>query len=43
MVLVLSPKDWQYSSFHRYVERGVYDVNWGSEQIPVFDSLVGRE
>ena len=28
--LVLSLKDWQYSSFHRYVQRDVYDVNWGS-------------
>ena len=41
--LVLSPKDWQYSSFHRYVQRGVYDVSWGSSEIPVFVSLVGME
>ncbi len=41
--LVLSPKDWQYSSFHRYVQRGVYNVNWGSSERPVFDSSVGME
>jgi putative transposase len=36
------PKDWQYSSFHRYVQRGVYDVDWGGKKL-VFDSLVGGE
>ena len=41
--LVLSPKDWQYSSFHRYVQRGIYDVDWGVSQIPIFDSWVGME
>jgi putative transposase len=41
--LVLSPKDWQYSSFHRYVQRGVYALDWGVSEIPVFDSWVGME
>ena len=41
--LVLSPKDWQYSSFHRYVQRGVYDVDWGSKEIFKFDFSVGME
>lgn len=40
--LVLSPKDWQHSSFHRYVQRGVYDPDWGSSPL-VFDSLIGME
>jgi putative transposase len=26
---VLCPHEWPHSSFHRYVERGVYDRNWG--------------
>jgi len=26
---VLSPKDWEYSSFHRLVKEGVYDIEWG--------------
>jgi putative transposase len=25
-----SPKDWPYSSFHRWVDQGVYDAEWGS-------------
>ena len=28
--LVSSVKDWQYSSFHRYVQRGVYKSDWGN-------------
>ena len=41
--LVSKIKDWQYSSFHRYVQRGVYELDWGSEEIPQFDSSVGME
>jgi putative transposase len=26
--LVKAPKDWEYSSFHRYVQEGKYDVMW---------------
>ena len=26
---VSAVKDWEYSSFHRYVENSVYPVNWG--------------
>ncbi len=40
--LVRRVKDWQYSSFHRYVQRGVYDLDWGSKEM-LFDSAVGRE
>lgn len=28
--LVKSPADWPYSTFHRYVARGLYDSAWGS-------------
>lgn len=28
--LVLAPRDWHHSSFHRYVESGVYHESWGS-------------
>jgi len=24
-----SLRDWPHSSFHRWVEKGVYDINWG--------------
>lgn len=27
--LVQNVKDWQYSTFHRYVKNGLYDENWG--------------
>ena len=27
--LVDSPKDWPSSTFHRYVEKGLYPANWG--------------
>ena len=27
--------NWLYSSFHRYVQRGVYDVDWGSKKITI--------
>jgi putative transposase len=37
------PKDWPYSSFHRYVERGIYDINWGIESNIVFRNDVGFE
>jgi putative transposase len=35
------PKDWPYSSFHRWVETGVYDAIWGcSHRRPLsFDDL----
>ena len=29
--LVDAPKDWQYSSFHRYVRDGCYPINWGAD------------
>jgi putative transposase len=28
--LVAAPKDWPYSSFHRWVREGVYDDAWGA-------------
>lgn len=29
---VKSVNDWPYSSFHRYVERGVYPRDWGNDE-----------
>ena len=28
--LVKQVSDWPYSTFHRYVEKGLYPLNWGS-------------
>jgi putative transposase len=41
--LVSTPSDWEYSSFHRYVKSGIYDVTWGVSQKIVFDSHIGGE
>jgi hypothetical protein len=32
-VFKAAPKvaDWPYSSFHRYVERGIYDLDWETD------------
>ncbi len=32
--LVKCPKDWEPSSFHRWVEKGVYSVDWGCGHYP---------
>ena len=41
--LVKAPKDWEYSSFHRYVSKGIYDQEWGSEGPVSFETGVGFE
>ncbi len=41
--LVASPKDWPYSSFHRYVRRGVLAEDWGSRSDIELPETVGRE
>jgi len=30
--LASSPKYWEYSSFHRLVEQGAYDIGWGAAE-----------
>jgi putative transposase len=41
--LAVAPKDWEYSSFHRYVGDGVYDIEWGGIPEVRFDSAIGSE
>ncbi|MBD2336668.1 transposase [Calothrix sp. FACHB-156] len=41
--LVQAPKDWEYSSFHRAVRQGMYDVMWGAGEEIVFDADIGKE
>ena len=31
--LVANPIDWPYSTFHRYVQEGLYPINWGENVI----------
>ena len=30
--LVKNVKDWKYSSFHKFVEQNLYDINWGTNE-----------
>ena len=41
--LVKSPKDWLYSTFHRYVAQQVYDESWGFDGSVVLAENVGWE
>ncbi len=41
--LVEAPKDWEHSSFHRYVREGKYALNWCAGKIMEFDEMVGTE
>ena len=38
-----SPKDWIYSSFHKYVRERKYSSNWGSRQDIEFSNFIGHE
>jgi putative transposase len=40
--LVRRPADWPHTSFHRYVDSGVYPLEWGSSEIELSEG-VGRE
>jgi putative transposase len=39
--LVRCPRDWPYSSFHRFVKAGDYDADWGCSDraVPQFEDL----
>jgi putative transposase len=41
--LVKAPKDWKYSSFHRYAEKGIYEREWGAYNSIRFASIIGME
>jgi len=38
--LVGRVSDWPYSSFHRYVERGIYPLDWAT--FPTIDTVAGE-
>lgn len=40
--LVMSPKDWIYSTFHRYVKAGVYPREWGMSEINFTEDIGGE-
>ncbi len=41
--LVKAPMDWEYSSFHRSVRQGTYDMMWGAGDEIIFDDNIGKE
>ena len=41
--LVTSPGDWPHSSFRDWVQRGVYEPWWGSDDMPPLPDWAGRE
>lgn len=40
--LVTAPRDWPHSTFAQWVERGVYDLTWGSDEMPEFPEWAKR-
>jgi putative transposase len=40
--LVLTPRDWPWSTFHRFMQMGIYAPSWGSEEVLLPDG-VGHE
>ena len=40
---VQAPSEWPNSSFQRFVKAGLYDLAWGSMQIPELPDEIGRE
>ena len=41
--LVRAPADWEYSSFHRFADKGIYDIRWGAGVKIEFETAVGYE
>jgi putative transposase len=40
---VNSPHEWEYSSFHRHVKEGLYNINWGAGDEIRFGNKIGNE
>lgn len=38
-----APRDWEYSSFHRYVHQGIHDLGWGAKNVVPFEDAIGYE
>ena len=41
--LVKAPQEWQYSSFHRYVQNKYYDLTWGANEEIILRDRIGHE
>ena len=40
--IVQRARDWPYSTFHQFVERGTYPESWGGSEIPFPDGVGGE-
>ncbi len=38
-----SPGDWQFSSFNRFVKKGIYSEDWGVNEVPKISQLIADE
>ncbi|EAW37623.1 transposase [Lyngbya sp. PCC 8106] len=38
-----SPADWEFSSFHRFVARGIYPTDWSANTDPQISNNIGNE
>lgn len=38
-----SPGEWPYSTFHRFVEKGIYPADWGAAEEPKIVEGIGKE
>lgn len=41
--LVNAPRDWEYSTFHKYMKSGVYNKMWGAVEEISFAEHIGKE
>ena len=41
--LCQSPQDWEFSSIHRFIARGIYSTNWGINEVPKISLEIGNE
>ncbi len=41
--LATSPREWRYSSFHRFVREGLYPAAWGAGKSIEFGHMIGHE
>ncbi len=41
--LANAPINWEYSSFKRYVDRGMYSKEWGAGEVIQFGGAIGHE
>jgi len=41
--MATSPKAWPYSTFHRFVQQGIYPCDWGADKEIDFENNVGNE